>query len=764
MTIASPSPTTSVDLSIDAAVAEVRRVLAALREKPASDALVKELRGYIRTTAQGVAAMRTGDKAGSLVREAFALISECREAGFSDWPVPSEEVVLADQLRNKGWPGLVASMLLVPAWQSPKALPIDDVPSWMWGEYTKWALSIPQRFVFVGQAEEAASRYTKHLEVIASWGARNRGSATVKQALNAFLESGSPAVLLQAPGSLRRLAEARMKALKAALGVAPQTDVLPMDRTGRRLRVGFVHSQLELDASTFALLPWFGQLDKDRFEVALFVESSVDTAAEDLCRVSGWEFQVLPVALEQKAEVIRGSNLDVLVFGDNLVDALAGSAALALHRLAPLQVALTATPITSGSPEIDLYLTGEYTERKGAAEDYSERLGLIPCTADVRDFDLDKTQPTTEWNRSAVGIPDEAVIFISTTDFRKIGPEVQERWASILAATPGARLVLHPFSCAADCSAHAKAFASCFDRLLQSRGIADDRLAILTEPFVSRADVKEFLKIGDVFLDTFPVSGTGSVMDALETGLPVVTLQGSEARSRRAASLLNAINLDEGVADDENTYETLAVRLATNAGDRKVMTEKIREKLVHTPVFKDSLVASEMLGFVVEKAFDLLVQSGRNDFRRQRTPIDVSPLNSVAPEMLNAVEAATLDLCRNPKSWTARLAMGNALREAGRIAHAVKYLLAALEGGEAHAPLWHDLAMALRDDGKRNQAIEALETCLRIDPKQGDVWVMAIELAESSGAMEIAREMVNALRANVPDHPQTAFIAARLGC
>ena len=68
----------------------------------------------------------------------------------------------------------------------------------------------------------------------------------------------------------------------------------------------------------------------------------------------------------------------------------------------------------------------------------------------------------------------------------------------------------------------------------------------------------------DLFLDTLPYNAHTTGSDALWVGVPLVTCLGPTFASRVAASLLKAIGLDELIADSLESYEKLALKLATN--------------------------------------------------------------------------------------------------------------------------------------------------------------------------------------------------------
>jgi predicted O-linked N-acetylglucosamine transferase (SPINDLY family) len=92
------------------------------------------------------------------------------------------------------------------------------------------------------------------------------------------------------------------------------------------------------------------------------------------------------------------------------------------------------------------------------------------------------------------------------------------------------------------------------------RGIAADRIKFA--PLMKLEDHLARLRLADVFLDTLPHNAHTTASDALWCGVPVLTCLGSTFAGRVAASLLQAVGLDELITHSLETYETLALKLA----------------------------------------------------------------------------------------------------------------------------------------------------------------------------------------------------------
>src|SRR5262249_57105976 len=120
---------------------------------------------------------------------------------------------------------------------------------------------------------------------------------------------------------------------------------------------------------------------------------------------------------------------------------------LALHRLARIQVAGVCSCTATGMRNVDYYLSGRLSEPSDAQAHYTERLLMVDGPAHCYDFAGEAASaPTQPLSRQDLGIPDDAVVFVSGANFYKILPELDEIWMRILAAVPASRLLLYPFN------------------------------------------------------------------------------------------------------------------------------------------------------------------------------------------------------------------------------------------------------------------------------------------------------------------------------
>lgn len=752
--MANSAPALACDVVSDLAAASAStatydRLLNALggyEQDPAQPAAREEVLAAARLLARELVRLTKRDQDHPLVQTALEAVRQLAVSGVQDYAVAADDRRwMADKALSQ-WPNLLAAMLLGANWQWGNLPMLEAVPQWLWGDYSAWTFAAPQGFTAVGDADRYARHLLPRIEELARLVDCNLGSAAVRAAGTAYLKHSSGIPLYFAQESLRRHAEARARILKRLVGrEATPFEAVPFAREGRRLRLGFLNRHFGSQTETYTTLPTFEHLDPEQFEVILFALVDADNELAGYCRSKAQDYRVLPPDIEGQLTMLRDANLDVLVFGTNITASVHELTQIALHRAAPLQVVNNSSCITSGMPEIDLYVSGDLTEAPDAPAHYSERLGLIPGPAHAFNYKADQQESTANWTRSDLGIPEDAVVFVTAANYFKIIPEMQQVWAKLLAAVPNSRLLVHPFNPNWSSTYPIKRFCAEFDRVLAENGLTADRLMVSTEKFPSRAEVGRLLSVGDVYLDTYPFGGVNSLVDPLEAGMPLVVWEGQTFRARMGAALMRSLQLPELIAHNEEEYVAKALMLATDSTTRSEWKNRIQSAMERTPVFLDTLAASDAFGALIETAFDELVSLGKRDFLRRRIPLTASTVVK-GDATWDAVAVARAALRAAPADSALRRQYGKALLATGCPARASEYLLAAVENEELNSDLWLELAEAFRANGQSEQALQAVQAGLKLNPKNSTGWTMVAELARGIGAHDFAAEAEDVLQ------------------
>ena len=297
-------------------------------------------------------------------------------------------------------------------------------------------------------------------------------------------------------------------------------------------------------------------LDRSRFEVMLYnlghLEDAETALAKSLSDV--WRDSRAIPDLKGWLDAMREDRPDVIFYPEIGMDHM--TLRLAANRLAPLQVASWGHPITTGLPTIDLYLSGDLLEPPDANTHYRERLVRLPGTGCC----------TTPIALEPEAIPElEGVLsrrrgtrfVISQTPF-KFDPADDALFADIAAAVGECTFILF------DLPKFSWAMEQLIDRLkraFRERNL-DPEKHLLVIPWIPREKFYALLDICDVFLDCPSFSGYTTAWQAIQRGLPVVTLEGKFMRQRLAAGLLRKIGMTDTIAASADDYVAIAKKLA----------------------------------------------------------------------------------------------------------------------------------------------------------------------------------------------------------
>jgi predicted O-linked N-acetylglucosamine transferase (SPINDLY family) len=88
----------------------------------------------------------------------------------------------------------------------------------------------------------------------------------------------------------------------------------------------------------------------------------------------------------------------------------------------------------------------------------------------------------------------------------------------------------------------------------------------------------------DIALDTFPYNGTTTSCEAMWMGVPVITLAGKTYASRVGESLLSNVGLKNLIANTQDEYVDITVKLASDVKRLQTLRERLRNMMKHSPL------------------------------------------------------------------------------------------------------------------------------------------------------------------------------------
>lgn len=386
-------------------------------------------------------------------------------------------------------------------------------------------------------------------------------------------ELGSPFWLLtEATSAEQQLSYTRRWAEAHFPAAAPEQNPRRAPRDPhRRVRIGYLSSDLHEHATAHLLAGVLERHDRERFEIFAYSYGPEDhSPMRERVRQACEHF--VDVAWDPDDVVVRRIADDAL---DILVDlkgyTLGARTAILARRPCAIQVNWLGYPGTMGASFIDYLIADSFIIPAGRESAYSETvLHLAPCWQCN-----DQSRPViAPLSRAEYGLPEHGFVFCCFNQAVKITPEIFACWMNLLRRVPQSALWL----------AEDNPWATInLGQAAQRHGIAPERVV-----FAPRLPLAQHLaryRAADLALDTFPYTSHTTASDALWLGCPLVALCGDTFAARVSGSILTACGLPELITHSPQDYENLAHRLATNPDLANAMRMRLASVKSGAPLY-----------------------------------------------------------------------------------------------------------------------------------------------------------------------------------
>ena len=331
----------------------------------------------------------------------------------------------------------------------------------------------------------------------------------------------------------------------------------------RRLRIGYVSSDLRHHAVGDLMVNFFEEHDRKDFEVFAYytgIKADDPIQARIKANVDHWR-DIRGVSDDDAAAQIAQDGIDILVdVNGHTRDARIGVFA---RRPAPIQVNWLGYPGTMGSSFHHYIVADDWTIPDYAEDWYSEKVLRLPSyQPNDRKRIVDETVPT----RSDFGLPDDAFVFCCFNASHKFTRFSFDRWMEIMKATENSVLWLLDYSPETNQRLREQA---------EARGVAGTRLVFA--PKLPNARHLARYPLADMFLDSVPYGAHTTASDALWMAVPVLTWSGRCFASRVCGSLLRSAGLPDLVCETPDDFVARAIHLA---GAGRGELEIVRQRLI----------------------------------------------------------------------------------------------------------------------------------------------------------------------------------------
>lgn len=424
---------------------------------------------------------------------------------------------------------------------------------------------------------------------------------------NQKLASG-PFAFLSIPGSSADQLECAKLTVASRYPTSPQPLWQKEQYKHERIRVAYLSADFRDHPVSHLLAGLFSHHDRARFET-IAISFGSDIPSPMRARLKGSFERFIDVQGQSDSEVarlLRELEIDIAV--DLMGHTDHSSLAVFAFRPAPIQVSYLGYAGTTGADYIDYILADRFVIPEDQRQFYSEKSVYLPDTfmaADSKRAIAERTPSRTEQ-----GLPEAGFVFCSFNQSFKITPPVFAMWMRLLREVKDSVLWMSGLNDTA---------ANNLRREATAREVKADR--IIFAPRVEKnEDHLARHRLADLFLDTQPYNAHTSAIDALWTGLPLVTCLGSTFAGRVTGSLLHAVGLPELITQSLEEYEELALKLAQNPSLLASLKDKLARNRNSYPLFNTKRFTRH-----IEAAYTTMW----NLYKKRETPQDfaVDPIN-----------------------------------------------------------------------------------------------------------------------------------------
>lgn len=349
------------------------------------------------------------------------------------------------------------------------------------------------------------------------------------------------------------------QALKQAF---PERTVLPIVRSPGKIRLGYLSADLRNHVMGKMMYQAISRHDRSRFEIYCYSTSHVQDEWTDRFAAASHKFVKLK-ALDSvaAANLIAQDELDILV--DLSSHTQGASPGILAMKPARVQITHIASAGAVGCDAIDYKLTDHFADVPDSQNYLIET--LLPMQGCVYPYRHIPPAQGHGYDRSKLGLPVNAVTLGAFVTLLKLSARCLALWRTVLERLPMAYLVFSPLS------AEARPY---YLKRVSEAGIDASRVVFIPAGADEAVNQARY-SVVDVSLDPFPFGGVNGTLEALDMGVPVVTLCGKRHGERSSFSILKNLGVTETIAQSGREYVEIVARLAIDRLFYSAVKEKI---------------------------------------------------------------------------------------------------------------------------------------------------------------------------------------------
>ena len=347
----------------------------------------------------------------------------------------------------------------------------------------------------------------------------------------------------------------------------------------KKVRLGYICGEFRNHPTFHLIKNLFKSHDTKKFEVYIFSFNHDEETKIKLKKNKCEFYDITQKSDSESIDIINNCNLDILidlsvVISNNRINILKSKPAKKI-------ISYLGFPGTSGCKHYDYLLTDKIVTPTDHQPFYTEKLLFLPNCYQINDGKSNFSK-TTE-NRKQHQLPENSIVLASFNQSFKLDSVMFNCWLEILKELDGSVLWL------LEDNEIAKKF---LHQYVEKNNIDSERLI-----FAKRIDRKihlERIKLANVILDTRIYNGHTTTIDALQSGVPVVTKTGNHFASRVSSSLLLSLGLDELCCNNLKDYKQKVIDVCTNKKTMARIFNKLTDKKNYEEIHDNKVFAKKL--------------------------------------------------------------------------------------------------------------------------------------------------------------------------
>lgn len=285
----------------------------------------------------------------------------------------------------------------------------------------------------------------------------------------------------------------------------------------------------------------------------------------------------------QQIESIQSLSLDILIYLE--IGMHAATYRLALNRLASVQCVMAGHPITTGMESMDYFISGDSYATPNSQDYYREKLALLKGMVGVNYRAPER--PLQTKSKQDLNLPSTGHLYTCPMTLIKIHPDFDHALQHILEQDQDGHIILFK-------TLNRQLHPPLIKRLSQLMNPEQlNRVHFLD--WMPKEDFLLTLIYSDVVLDSFHFGGGNTCFLTLGLAIPMVTWPSEFLRGRACYGLYKQMDMLDCIANSQEHYVELAVKIATSP--------ELRDQLSQTIATKNHVLFNDNQGIETFKDF-----------------------------------------------------------------------------------------------------------------------------------------------------------------